>query len=78
MYSASSACDGHLGCLLSFATPVMLCTNASLHYACMSLEKFQKIQMDGSEIAYPSGAERERGYASQTFITGTKHLMETV
>lgn len=59
MYSASFACDGHLGCLLSSATPAMPCTNANLHYVYVSLEKFQEIQMDGSDTACPSSAERE-------------------
>lgn len=75
MYSVSFACDGHLGCLLSFATPVMLCTNASLHCVCVSLETFQKIHMDGSETAYPSSAEREAVLARLSSLW--KHLTGT-
>lgn len=76
MYSASFACDGHLGCLWSFATPVMLCTNASLHYVCVSLEMFQKIHMDGSETAYPRSAKREAALARLSSLW--KHLTEMV
>lgn len=78
MDSASFACDGHLGCLRSFATPVMLCTNASLHYVCVcvSLEMFQKIHMDGSETAYPRSAEREAALARLSSLW--KHPTETV
>jgi hypothetical protein len=59
MYWASFACDGHLGCRPSFATPVMHWTYAELHYVCVSLEKFQKLQMGVSENAYPRSTERE-------------------
>lgn len=76
MYSASFACDRHLGCLLSFATPVMLCTNASLHYVCVSLETSQKIHMDGSETAHPSSTEREAMLPRLSSLW--KHLTETV